>query len=185
MIAVLLVAALTCGASSPQVDLDVCASQARASGEAAEHAAYAAASRRFGDRADFQATERRWYGVRSTACAFAAEMASGGSLEPMLEGQCYADTARARVRDIALFAPNGTSGSAIAAPRVAAEHVRVYGLLEMLLSPAERNLLAASERAWIAYRDAACAHARRDCATLLTTTRTQQLKDSWLAERFW
>ena len=185
MIGLVLVAALNCGASATQVDLDECAAYAQSVAKAAETAAFLAAERRFPNNTQLQRSEVFWLDARSSACAFADEMASGGSLEPMLWSQCYADAGQARVRDIALFTGRSNSAALVPSPQSNAEHDRIYGLLELLLSPHERELLARSERFFLWYRDAACSHAQNGCATALTRTRTQQLKDSWLAEKFW
>ena len=112
-------------------------------------------------------------------------MYAGGSIAPMLFSECNANAALARIRDIGLFIgfPNPTA--AIPGPQVQAEHERIYGLLELLVAPHERDLLADSERAFMRYRKVACSQAKDGCATALTLTRTQELKDSWLAEKFW
>lgn len=185
MIALLLVAALNCGANATQLDLDNCAAAAQTHNDKLETAALQAAEWRTYNDPLFHTSEMRWLDARASACDFASATVAGGSIEPMIEAQCNADAALARIRDIGLFTglPNPTA--AIPNPQVRAEHERIYGLLELLVTPQQRELLADSERFFLAYRDAACSQAKDGCATALTLTRTQQLKDSWLAEPFW
>jgi uncharacterized protein YecT (DUF1311 family) len=183
VIAIILVAALNCGASPTQLDLDECAAAAQTQANAIELAAFRTAMQRYHDNAALHLSEVRWTEARAAACAFDSAMVAGGSIQPMIEAQCYAASAQARVRDIALF--TGTASTASTAPAVAAEHDRVYGLLELLVTSQQRELLADSERAWLDYRNAACSRARESCASALTRTRTQQLKDSWMADPFW
>jgi uncharacterized protein YecT (DUF1311 family) len=128
-------------------------------------------------------SELLWLDARAKACAFDAALVAGGSIQPMIEAQCNAASAQARVRDIAFF--TAKPREPIASPYPVAEEDRVYGLLELLVSPAQRELLADSERAWIDYRDVACSRATYYCMSALTRTRTQQLKDSWMADPFW
>lgn len=183
MIAAVLVAVLNCGASATQLDLDECAAQTLSQADAREFAAFHSAMRRFHNDAVLRLSEMRWLDARSAACAFAASMVAGGSMEPMIEAQCNAAAAQARVRDIALY--TGAIGATRAAQAAVVEQDRVYGLLELLVTPGERELLADSQRTWIDYRDVACLRAKSNCTTALTQTRTQQLKDSWMAEPFW
>ena len=185
MIALVLAAALNCGATATQIDLDQCAAAAQKHNDALESTAFQSAEWRTYNDPLLQLTEQRWRAARSAACNFVYESYKDGSMAPMLFSHCNADAARARVRDIGLFTGLLNSTAAIPNPQVEAEHNRIYGLLELLITPHERDLLAGSERAFLRYRDAACSHAKDGCATALTKTRTQQLKDSWLAERFW
>ncbi len=189
MIAVLLVAALACNGASTQLELNVCSAQAAKVAAADERAAYDAARDRFAStpvrlRA-LAASEQLWQRARDAACAFDAQLVAGGSIQPLVEANCAEHAARARIADIGRLLPARTSTSAIASPASAREHTRVYGLLELLVTPGERALLARSERAWLRYRRSACSYARAECATALTQARTQQLKDSWLADPFW
>ena len=185
MIAFVLVAVLNCGATATQIDLDQCAAAAQTHGDNLEAAAFQSAEWRTYNDPLLHMSELRWRSARTSACNFAYEMYAGGTIAPMLFSRCNADAALARVRDISFFTglPNVTA--AIPNPRVEAEHERIYGLLELLITPHERDLLADSERAFLKYRETACSHARIGCATALTKTRTQQLEDSWLAEKFW
>ena len=185
MIAAILVAALVCGPRATQLDLDECAAAAQTHNDKLESAAFQTAEWRTYNDPLLHLSELRWNQARTTACNFAYEMYADGSLAPMLFSECNANAALARIRDIGFFIgfPNPTA--AIPGPQVQAEHERIYGLLELLVAPHERDLLAESERAFMRYRNVACSHAKDGCATALTLTRTQELKDSWLAEKFW
>jgi uncharacterized protein YecT (DUF1311 family) len=183
VIAAILVAALNCGGSATQLDLNECAAQTLSAAGARELAAYRAAMLRFHNDPVLHLSELLWLDSRAKACAFDAALVAGGSIQPMIEAQCNAASAQARVRDIAFF--TAKPREPIASPYPVAEEDRVYGLLELLVSPAQRELLADSERAWIDYRDVACSRATYYCMSALTRTRTQQLKDSWMADPFW
>jgi uncharacterized protein YecT (DUF1311 family) len=185
VIAVLLVAALACGSSANQMELNECAGEARERANAQELSTYRAAMQRYHNDAVFRESELLWLDARAGACDFDVALVAGGSIAPMIEDQCDARSARARVRDIHLFTGRANADALIPASNAAAEHDRVYGLLELLVTPAQRELLTDSERAWLDYRNNACPRAANGCATALTLTRTQELKDSWLAEPFW
>lgn len=185
MIALLLAAALACGANANQLQLDQCAADGQSRADAQEIAALRAAQRRTHNDPLFHSSELRWLDARASACDYAAAIVAGGSIEPMIEAQCNADAATARVRDIGFFTGTANPNAALPAADVSAEHERIYGELEVLVTPHERDLLADSERFFLVYREAACSHAKDGCATAVTRTRTQQLKDSWLAEPFW
>jgi len=185
MIALVLVAAINCGAAATQLDLNICAAQAQTRNDKLENTAYTSAEWRTYNDPLLHLSEVRWREARTSACNYVYESYKDGSMASMLFSQCNADASLARVRDIRLFTGLANPKGAIPDPHVQAEHERVYGLLELLVTPSERTLLAASERAFLRYRETACSHAKDACATELTKTRTQQLKDSWLAEKFW
>ena len=102
-------------------------------------------------------------------------------MAPMLYSQCLANSARGRIRDLAGLRRGFVFPGA---KRAIAEHRRVYGLLELQLSPRERDLLAASENAWLRYSEALCG-SNAACLGEVAATRTEELKDSWLADPFW
>ncbi len=185
MIALILIAALNCGATATQIDLDDCAAAAQTRNDKLEAEAFQTAEWRTYNDPLLHLSELRWHDARRSACNFSYEMYAGGSIAPMLFSRCNTDAAAARARDISLFTGLPNPIAAIPDRRVQAEHERVYGLLEVLITPHERDLLADSERAFVRYRKTACSHAKNGCATALTRTRTQQLKDSWMAEPFW
>jgi uncharacterized protein YecT (DUF1311 family) len=185
VIAVLLAAALACGASANQMELNECAGEARERANAQELATYRAAMQRYHNDVVLRESELRWLAARANACDFDTALVSGGSIEPMIESQCLASSAQARIRDIGLFTGRPNPAGATASAPAVAEHDRIYGLLENLVTPDQRTLLADAENAWIWYRDEACARATNNCAIALTLTRTQELKDSWLADKFW
>jgi uncharacterized protein YecT (DUF1311 family) len=167
------------------MDLNECAAEAREHANALELAAYRSAMQRYHNDAMLRESELRWLTARASACDFDSAMVSGGSIQPMVEAQCLARSAQARVRDIGLFTGRPNPAGATASAQAVAEHDRIYGRLEVLLSLDQRSLLTDAEQAWRWYRDEACARATDDCATALTRTRIQELKDSWLAEKFW
>ncbi len=167
------------------MELNECAAEARERANAQELSTYRAAMQRHDNDAVLRESELRWLAARANACNFDSALVSGGSIEPMIELACLAHSAQARIRDIGLFTGRPNPAGAIASPQAVAEHDRVYGLLENLVTPDQRTLLVGAENAWLWYRDEACSRATNDCATALTITRTQELKDSWLAEKFW
>lgn len=185
MLALAVVALITCGPSSTQLDLDWCAAQKLVQADAAERRAYVAAAKRTGDPSELRVAERRWQAARDAACAYTDAGVAGGSMLPMLDAQCRAASAIVRARVLQGFTGRPNASGAAPSPDAVAEHDRVYGLLELLITPQERSLLAKSEYAWLAYRRAACEAAADTCATDLTRARTQELKDSWLADPFW
>lgn len=175
MIALLLAVALNCGNTATQLDLDDCAQAAQIRADRDEQAAYRTAP------AAAQATETLWRTERTATCEYYYQSASGGSMAPMLYSQCLANSARGRIRDL-----HGVArGFSVAQPHHAiVEHDRIYGLLEVQLTSHERALLAASESAWLRYRKALCSN-DVPCLGQVSATRTQELKDSWLADPFW
>jgi uncharacterized protein YecT (DUF1311 family) len=182
---IVLAAVIACGPSSTQLDLDQCAAQELMHADAAERRLYAAVARHAGDPRELRIAERRWHVAREAACAYADAGLAGGSMLPMLDAQCHANSALARIRALNSFTGRPNAKGAVALGAAVAEHDRVYGLLELLITPQERVLLAKSEEAWLAYRRVACSRAGDACATDLTRARTQELKDSWLADPFW
>ncbi|HTU71763.1 MAG TPA: lysozyme inhibitor LprI family protein [Candidatus Baltobacteraceae bacterium] len=175
MIGLLLAAALNCGSTATQVDLDFCAQAEQQRADRDERATLAARPR------EASLTEGLWRDERRRTCAYYYDAYRDGSMAPMLYSQCLAHSAEARTRDLRALRsgfPPGDGAKAIA------EEQRVYGLLELLLTPHQRSLLAGSETAWVRYRRILCRHSA-NCNAQLAAFRTQELKDSWLAEPFW
>ena len=180
MIALVLATALQCGASATQIDLDECAAADDARASARERIAYDRARQRMPANALLALGEARWRAARDATCDYYAF--DDGSMRPMLFSQCRANAALARARTLAQQRPE----PGVAAPAAAArEEARIYGLLEIRLTPAERTLLARSETLWLRYAKIACLRAAAPCASDLFAARTQELKDSWLADPFW
>jgi uncharacterized protein YecT (DUF1311 family) len=176
-IAIVLIAALHCGATATQVDLDSCAQAAQQRADRDERAALAALAAR---PRTARLSEGLWREERRRTCDYFYDAYRDGSMAPMLYSQCLAHSAEARIRDLHALRsgfPRGDGAKAIAEER------HVYGLLELLLTPHQRSLLAASERAWLRYRRALCG-SNADCAAQVATFRTQELKDSWLGDPF-
>ena len=175
MIAMLLAAVLNCGSAANQVDLDICAQNDQIRADAAERAAVLAGPARA------RATEALWQTERKETCEYYYQSYAGGSIAPMLYSQCLANSARGRTRDLRGL----RVGFTVTHPeRAIAEQDRVYGLLELQLDARNRGLLATSQDAWLRYRDALCG-GNLACLGQASATRTQELEDSWLAERFW
>ena len=185
MIALLLAAALQCGANATQMELDECSGNAAQQAQSREAIAYLVAERRANANIHLLHSEVLWLDARSSACDFDRSLVEGGSIAPMVTNDCYAAASTSRVRDIGLFTGKANPRAMIPSTHSAAEHERIYGLLELLVTPQQRRLLATSEQFFLWYRDEACSHAKDGCATALTLTRTQQLKDSWMAGPFW
>jgi len=185
VIALLLAAALNCGAAATQIELDECSANAAQQAQTREKIAYLVAARRTNGNIHLLRSEVLWLDARSSACDFDRSLVEGGSIEPMVTSQCYAAASVSRVRDISLFTGKANANAVTPSKQSEAEHERIYGLLELLVTPQQRRLLANSEQFFLWYRDEACSHAKDGCATALTLTRTQQLKDSWMAGPFW
>jgi uncharacterized protein YecT (DUF1311 family) len=62
---------------------------------------------------------------------------------------------------------------------------RLLRLYNERLTPPQRAGLAASQRAWIGYREAWCAIAGGSCKTNLTNQRVTELESAWMGEAFW
>jgi uncharacterized protein YecT (DUF1311 family) len=182
MIAMLLAAALNCGKTATQLDLDFCAARDARIAAAREETVLRRTLLHFPSRAkQIDGSERAWKSYRDAACRYAG--AGDGSIEPMLYRQCLASLADERARVLQLF--DGSRGMAAPSAGSASEEEGVYGKLELLVDPGSRTLLARSEDAWRAYRRVACTGALPGCATMLARARTATLKASWLADPFW
>lgn len=175
MIAIVLIAALNCSATATQVDLDFCAQAEQQRADRDERAALAARPR------TARLSEGLWREERRRTCDYYYDAYRDGSIDPMLYSRCLAHSAEARTRDLHALRSGFPSGDRT---KAIAEEKRVYGLLELLVTPHQRSLLAGSENAWLRYRRTLCG-SNANCAAQLATFRTQELKDSWLAEPFW
>ncbi len=186
LIALAFVAALNCGASATQIDLDACAAHEDRLASAREHAAYQRAWLREGSRdrrALLAQSERSWRVYRHAMCGYVSMSAAGGSMQPMLYSECRAleESTRARVLD--LLATGGASQKPETADR--REESTIYGKLELLQVSYMRQLLERSEDAWRSYARVACRGASPPCNAVVTQGRIAALKASWLADPFW
>ncbi len=149
-----------------------------------------AMKRRGLDTAAISNVEEAWVAARDETCAFEYGLYAGGTIAPQLGAECSVRMTRSRTarltaylaalqRDAALPQELAVSGAADA------ELNRVYGLLAARITPEQRAALARSERAWIAYRDQACAVERGSCLTDLANDRVAELQAGWVGEAFW
>lgn len=188
MIALVLALALNCGSTATQMDLDQCSGNEATLAQTRETRAYAhaaAAHPAAEDRAQLRAAERAWTAYRKAACAFDGYLVRGGSIQPLVDNNCWASLTDERTYSLTLFSSMPAADAARPNDTSAREEATIYGKLETLLAPDERALLARSETAWLAYRSAVCSRASSDCATHLTQRRTAALKASWMGEPFW
>jgi uncharacterized protein YecT (DUF1311 family) len=149
-----------------------------------------AMKRRGLDTAAISNVEEAWVAARDETCAFEYGLYAGGTIAPQLGAECSVRMTRSRTarltaylaalqRDAAPPQELAVSGAADA------ELNRVYGLLAARITPEQRAALARSERAWIAYRDQACAVERGSCLTDLANDRVAELQAGWVGEAFW
>lgn len=96
-----------CGDAATQSELNACAGAAlkRADGEL--NTLYGEARRRLKDDAEagklLVAAERAWIAFRDAECAFQASASAGGSIYPMLLGQCREALTRKRADDLRAY----------------------------------------------------------------------------------
>jgi uncharacterized protein YecT (DUF1311 family) len=131
-----------------------------------------------------------WVRARDATCAFEYKLYLPGTIAPQLGIECDFRMTRARTKRLtALQDSLQANGSVPVAQAVSAaadaELKRVYVLYLARLTAAQRSDLASAERAWIAYRDTACAIEGGRCFTELTRERTAELERSWVGEVFW
>jgi len=187
--AIALAAALNCSNNdASQLELNECAAVSFRRAERAETAAYAQAlDGTHGDRSareQLVVAEHAWRHAREAACGFVAAMYAEGSIEPLEEFNCRAFSATARTHF--LHRSKKWSGNSLpSTDTTTAEMVRVYGLLELLLTPNDRDALAHSQEVWLNYVRVACAPSAARCRDFLTRRRTDELKQSWLGDPFW
>jgi uncharacterized protein YecT (DUF1311 family) len=142
------------------------------------------------DPALLAAAQAAWVTARDKSCTFEYELYLPGTIAPQLGVQCDVRMTRARTRRLAaLLAALQTKGVRPAELPVGAaadaELNRLYALYAARLTGAQRSALAASERAWKAYRDKACALEGGRCLTELERERVAELEASWVGEAFW
>jgi uncharacterized protein YecT (DUF1311 family) len=149
-----------------------------------------AMKRRGLDTAAISNVEEAWVAARDETCAFEYGLYAGGTIAPQLGAECSVRMTRSRTARLTAYlaalqrdaAPPQELAVSAAAD---AELNRVYGLLAARITPEQRAALARSERAWIAYRDQACAVERGPCLTDLADGRVAELQAGWVGEAFW
>jgi uncharacterized protein YecT (DUF1311 family) len=187
-------AATPCGTTQTQRDLDVCWGGRAMQADSQLRTTYATVLSemrrlRLGTKS-LTGTQAAWDTARTTTCDFEESLYEGGSIAPMMNSQCVDRMTRARSDRLrAIFRTLVANRSAPALRPVsvsaAAELKNVYGLLYKRVTPAQQKSLAASERAWTLYRDAACTLEGGGCLTDLALQRTLELKSGWIGEPFW
>jgi uncharacterized protein YecT (DUF1311 family) len=149
-----------------------------------------AMKRRGLDTTEIGNAEEAWVAARDETCAFEYGLYVGGTIAPQLGAECSVRMTRSRTARLtaylAAFQRDAAPPQALAVSAAAdAELNRVYGLLAARITPEQRAALARSERAWIAYRDQACAVERGSCLTDLADDRVAELQAEWVGEAFW
>lgn len=96
-------AAADCDPNATQTELDECTGAAFADADRALNTLYAAMKARLaGDESTLRlltVAQRAWVAYRDAECDFAAASVVGGSIYPMIRGQCLTDLTTARVAD--------------------------------------------------------------------------------------
>jgi len=131
-----------------------------------------------------------WIAARDRVCNYEVDAMEGGSIGPMLYAECLDRMTRARTARLQALlaivkAKGGIPRAEPVSPKAEAEFKRVYGLLAQRIDPKGRAALAASQDAWVKYRDRACAFEGGNCATELARERTTEIESGWMGERFW
>jgi uncharacterized protein YecT (DUF1311 family) len=93
-----------CGSAATQIDLNVCASDKAKKSDAALNAAYGEIRDRLkGDPATTKllvTAQRAWIGFRNAECAFSSSGTIGGSMNDMIEDECFDALTRKRLVEL-------------------------------------------------------------------------------------
>jgi uncharacterized protein YecT (DUF1311 family) len=119
--------------------------------------------------------EQAWITYRDQYCDFVQGQYAGGSIQPLVYGNCMTQLTQERTALLAQTAPTQTDLAAADATLNA-----VYQDLQDLLSPPAQEELTDAQLAWLDYRDAHCAFESGDmntCLATVTTLQTQHLQD--------
>jgi len=177
-----------------QSDLDVCWLKQAEASDAALNTTYAKVKAGLRslqiDPSPLVGIQLAWIKARDTTCDFEESLEEGGSIAPMMNSECVDRMTRARtarLNGVLVAYQNGEVHKLQpVSPSADKELNRVYGLLVKYdLSKHSHDKLIASELAWIAYRDKACAFEGGTCLTDLEKERTTEFEDGWLGEKFW
>jgi len=191
---VLAAATAPCGGDLNQADLDVCWLNQANKADAALNVTYAKVKAGLHslqiDPDPLVGIQLAWISTRDKTCDFEESLEEGGSIAPMMNSECVDRMTRARTArldNVMIAYQNGEVHKLQpVSPAVDKELNRVYGLLYKYdLSASSHKKLIASETAWIAYRDKACAFEGGTCLTDLERERTKEFEDGWLGEQFW
>jgi uncharacterized protein YecT (DUF1311 family) len=182
------VAASPCSNGST-MDMQVCWSKRNAVASAELKTTYAAAIANLTsqhDVAQLKATQADWLAARDKTCSFQYQLYAGGSIAPQLFIECNESANRARTAELSTFSKSASHGKEQPPSQVASVRLsRMVRLYNERLNAPQRALLASSQRAWAAYRDAWCTLAGGTCETRLTENRVSELEATWLGEQFW
>jgi uncharacterized protein YecT (DUF1311 family) len=151
---------------------------------AAVVASYARAGR---DSAPLAAAQKAWVRARDATCAFEYELYLPGTIAPQLGEECSFRMTRARTSHLTalLREHSGAPQPSLSSAAADAALDRFYHAYLARLAGAQRSSLAASQAAWSAYRDKACAVSGGSCARDLAKERVAELQQSWIGEPFW
>jgi uncharacterized protein YecT (DUF1311 family) len=181
------VAASPCS-NGTTVDMQVCWSNRNAEAAAQLKTTYARTLERFANAGKsttpLRSSQSAWTAARDNTCSFEYRLYSGGSIAPQLAIECDDRANRARSAELAALLTSAKEEEPVS--RVS--DVRLSRLLRLYnerLTPPQRAGLAASQRAWITYREAWCAIAGGSCKTNLTNRRVTELESAWIGEAFW
>lgn len=149
-----------------------------------------------GEEATLREAERAWVALRDANCRLESFEARGGSMQPMIEGNCRATMTRARTAELrGPECPGDAEPAEITAclnrafdRADAALNQQWEAALRALPSGAEQ--MRTAQRAWLTYRDAHCRSVEPSvasaeiqategviCRTRLTQARTRELAD--------
>ncbi len=99
--------ALSCEDAATQAELNECAGEALGAAQSALEGRVAAIVERLAPNSEaetqFRAAQARWTEFRDSECAFAASGVSGGSIYPLIYGECMARLTQARHEALARY----------------------------------------------------------------------------------
>lgn len=192
----LILAAATqpCANANTQTDLNICWDKQAKAADAELNARYAKVKAQLKgmgiDPNVLTGPELAWIKARDATCAFESSLEEGGTIAGMEYSMCVYRMTNAQTGHLQSVVEILQAEGFIGTPKPAsaasdAELNRVYKALMSRLDAKQQDALAASENAWIAYRDKWCKLEGYDCKTRMEEQRTQELKDGWIAEPFW
>jgi uncharacterized protein YecT (DUF1311 family) len=135
------------------------------------------------DTAPLVRVEQNWITARDKTCEYARSLHAGGTMAPAVFEECVAEVTAARTSRLESLLDSLNAGQrAPSEPvdaAVDAKLNRYYSIVLKHIDSDPQSLLVASEKAWLTYRDAACAVEGGDCLTKLEEQRIELLKSSW------
>jgi uncharacterized protein YecT (DUF1311 family) len=189
------VAVHPCANEQTQMALDACWGRRASAASASLHTSYAAAqsvARERGVGSALVAVQSAWATASEKTCALASVLYQGGSIQPMMEAECDATETDERVARLDAWTQRLRAAGAVTAParasRAAAATLHRFYMryaAQLQPRPTAQRALEASQRAWVRYRDLACAFEGGACASDLARERVGDLEGTWLGEVFW